>query len=326
VRPGRCRWRGGDARSRRPPRSTRRTDRAFAGTRRGARRHRARGCGDWWGCACARSPTATRSRDPPSRERDDRGGSRDRSGRSGRRGASPDRSGVRERRSQLGAPSSRHWRRTTDRKARTVDFDIPQDLADYLVELDEFIEREIVRSSSRTTTSASSTTDARTPAPTGNGADCPTRSGRRCCARRAAAPTPPATTATRSRRSSAGRTAPTSAWRSSASTSRQGARAPQRPPERALDRGQQRRPLLMINYGTDEQKAEWIDDLAEGRRGFAFGITEPEHGSDATHMETSRRPRRRRVGHQRREDLEHRHPQGAVRPDLRPHERQGRRR
>ena len=45
--------------------------------------------------------------------------------------------------------------------------------------------------------------------------------------------------------------------------------------------------LLMIAYGTEEQKAEWIDDLAEGRRGFAFGITEPEHGSDATHMETS---------------------------------------
>jgi len=45
--------------------------------------------------------------------------------------------------------------------------------------------------------------------------------------------------------------------------------------------------LLMINYGTDEQKAEWVDDLAEGRRGFAFGITEPEHGSDATHMETT---------------------------------------
>ena len=44
--------------------------------------------------------------------------------------------------------------------------------------------------------------------------------------------------------------------------------------------------LLMLAYGTEEQKAEWIDDLAEGRRGFAFGITEPEHGSDATHMET----------------------------------------
>jgi acyl-CoA dehydrogenase len=44
--------------------------------------------------------------------------------------------------------------------------------------------------------------------------------------------------------------------------------------------------LLMINYGSPQQKEEWIDDLAHGRRGFAFGISEPEHGSDATHMET----------------------------------------
>ncbi|HSL59131.1 MAG TPA: acyl-CoA dehydrogenase family protein, partial [Acidimicrobiales bacterium] len=44
--------------------------------------------------------------------------------------------------------------------------------------------------------------------------------------------------------------------------------------------------LLMLEYGTDAQKAEWVDALAEGRRGFAFGITEPDHGSDATHMET----------------------------------------
>ena len=45
--------------------------------------------------------------------------------------------------------------------------------------------------------------------------------------------------------------------------------------------------LLMIEYGTDEQKAEWIDGLAEGKMGFAFGISEPDHGSDATHMETT---------------------------------------
>jgi acyl-CoA dehydrogenase len=44
--------------------------------------------------------------------------------------------------------------------------------------------------------------------------------------------------------------------------------------------------LLMINYGSPRQKEEWIDDLAHGRRGFAFGISEPEHGSDATHMGT----------------------------------------
>jgi len=45
--------------------------------------------------------------------------------------------------------------------------------------------------------------------------------------------------------------------------------------------------LLMLAYGTESQKAEWIPLLLEGKRGFAFGITEPDHGSDATHMETS---------------------------------------
>jgi acyl-CoA dehydrogenase len=45
--------------------------------------------------------------------------------------------------------------------------------------------------------------------------------------------------------------------------------------------------LLMLEYGTEAQRAEWVDKLAEGRSGFAFGITEPEHGSDATHMETT---------------------------------------
>src|SRR5215216_2240724 len=45
--------------------------------------------------------------------------------------------------------------------------------------------------------------------------------------------------------------------------------------------------LLMLEYGSPEQRDDWVEDLAEGRRGFAFGITEPEHGSDATHMETT---------------------------------------
>jgi acyl-CoA dehydrogenase len=42
----------------------------------------------------------------------------------------------------------------------------------------------------------------------------------------------------------------------------------------------------MLHYGSPEQKDEWIDDLAAGRRHFAFGITEPGPGSDATFMET----------------------------------------
>jgi alkylation response protein AidB-like acyl-CoA dehydrogenase len=45
--------------------------------------------------------------------------------------------------------------------------------------------------------------------------------------------------------------------------------------------------LLMLAYGTDAQKAEWVDDLMTGKKSFAYGITEPNHGSDATHMETT---------------------------------------
>jgi len=44
--------------------------------------------------------------------------------------------------------------------------------------------------------------------------------------------------------------------------------------------------LLMLHHGSERQKADWVDDLAEDRRDFAVGITEPNHGSDATHMET----------------------------------------
>src|SRR5215469_9957081 len=47
--------------------------------------------------------------------------------------------------------------------------------------------------------------------------------------------------------------------------------------------------LLMLRYGTPEQRAEWTEELAAGRKGFAFGITEPAHGSDATFMETTAR-------------------------------------
>lgn len=44
--------------------------------------------------------------------------------------------------------------------------------------------------------------------------------------------------------------------------------------------------LLMLEYGSAEQKVQWVEGLASGTKFFAFGITEPEHGSDATHMET----------------------------------------
>jgi len=45
--------------------------------------------------------------------------------------------------------------------------------------------------------------------------------------------------------------------------------------------------LLMLAYGSENQRAEWVEGLCNGSKFFAFGITEPEHGSDATHMETT---------------------------------------
>lgn len=45
--------------------------------------------------------------------------------------------------------------------------------------------------------------------------------------------------------------------------------------------------LLMLEYGSKEQKARLVEELATGDEVFSFGITEPEHGSDATFMETT---------------------------------------
>jgi alkylation response protein AidB-like acyl-CoA dehydrogenase len=45
--------------------------------------------------------------------------------------------------------------------------------------------------------------------------------------------------------------------------------------------------LMMRDFGTEEQKAEWMPGFLDGSRRLAFGLTEPNHGSDATYMETT---------------------------------------
>jgi len=39
--------------------------------------------------------------------------------------------------------------------------------------------------------------------------------------------------------------------------------------------------------GSDEQKAEWLEPIARGRKIAAFALTEPNHGSDSVSLETS---------------------------------------
>src|SRR5581483_2510655 len=44
--------------------------------------------------------------------------------------------------------------------------------------------------------------------------------------------------------------------------------------------------IMMERFGTEAQRKEWSEPMLRGERGFAFGLTEPRHGSDATWMET----------------------------------------
>ena len=45
--------------------------------------------------------------------------------------------------------------------------------------------------------------------------------------------------------------------------------------------------LMMRDFGTPSQVAEWMPGFLDGTRRLAFGLTEPNHGSDATYMETT---------------------------------------
>lgn len=51
--------------------------------------------------------------------------------------------------------------------------------------------------------------------------------------------------------------------------------------------------LMFRDFGTPEQQAEFIEGMLNGERRITFGLTEPNHGSDATHMETRAVPERR---------------------------------
>jgi glutaryl-CoA dehydrogenase len=47
--------------------------------------------------------------------------------------------------------------------------------------------------------------------------------------------------------------------------------------------------LMMRDFGTPEQQAEWMPGFLDGSRRLAFGLTEPGHGSDAVALETRAR-------------------------------------
>ncbi|HLE44885.1 MAG TPA: acyl-CoA dehydrogenase family protein, partial [Methylomirabilota bacterium] len=48
--------------------------------------------------------------------------------------------------------------------------------------------------------------------------------------------------------------------------------------------------MPLLYFGTEEQKRRWLMPLARGERLGAFGLTEPEAGSDARSIRTTARP------------------------------------
>jgi alkylation response protein AidB-like acyl-CoA dehydrogenase len=46
-------------------------------------------------------------------------------------------------------------------------------------------------------------------------------------------------------------------------------------------------PHLLHRFGTPEQQQEFVEPLLTGRRSLGFALTEPDHGSDATWLETT---------------------------------------
>ena len=65
---------------------------------------------------------------------------------------------------------------------------------------------------------------------------------------------------------------------------------------------------LLLDYGTEEQQRRYLPRMATGELRATMALTEPGGGSDLQAMRTVAAPRRRRVRHQRREDLDHQRP------------------
>ena len=79
-------------------------------------------------------------------------------------------------------------------------------------------------------------------------------------------------------------------------------------------------------FGSEEQKQRLLPDLCAGRKLGAFGLTEPEAGSDAGNVRTRAALRGRRLGDQRRQAVHHQRGHRHLRPrrDHRPDRRRAR--
>ena len=58
-------------------------------------------------------------------------------------------------------------------------------------------------------------------------------------------------------------------------------------------------------FGSDELKAQWLPEMAAGRKIGCFGLTEPDFGSDPGRNANPRGEIRHRLDHQWHQDVDH---------------------
>ncbi len=75
----------------------------------------------------------------------------------------------------------------------------------------------------------------------------------------------------------------------------------------------------IMRFGTDEQKKELLPAILKGEMHFSIGYSEPGSGTDLASLKTRAVARRRRVGHQRPEDVDQPHPVRRLRLARLPH-------
>jgi hypothetical protein len=77
----------------------------------------------------------------------------------------------------------------------------------------------------------------------------------------------------------------------------------------------------LARFGSDELRREFLAPTIAGDYVACLGVSEPGGGSDVAAVKTTAKDRRRRLRHQRHQDVDHQRPEGRLVLPARQHQR-----